>query len=97
MKIVDCLSNRINSSSYSLQICQSCFVLFDDNEFNPQIATTNDRQSFANEWARLTTNKERENLLSGFSNDDDRSIFVLILSNTDVQNIFSSTPSASNN
>ena len=74
----------------------TALVLFDDNDANPQIATTNDRQSFAHEWARLSTNKERENFLGGISNDDDRSIAVLILSYADVQNIFSSTPASNN-
>lgn len=94
----------------------SGLVLFDDNEPNPEITTTNDRQSFTNEWTRFSTNKgiktnsqfeckeyvcfwidlERENFLNGISNDDDRSISVLILSYSDVQNIFSSIPSASN-
>ena len=35
----------------------SGLVLFDDNEPNPQTATTNDRQSFTNEWTRFSTNK----------------------------------------
>ncbi len=32
-------------------------VLFDDDDSNPQITTTNDRQSFFNEWERLSTDK----------------------------------------
>ncbi|CAF4228132.1 unnamed protein product [Rotaria sp. Silwood2] len=65
-------------------------VLFDDNESNQQITTTNDRQSFSNEWRRLSTEKDRQKFLDGISNDDDRQISVLILSYSDVEKIFSS-------
>ncbi|CAF1544003.1 unnamed protein product [Rotaria sp. Silwood1] len=63
-------------------------VLFDDQESNQQ--TTNDRQSFSDEWTRLSTDKERQKFLDGISNDDDRQISVLILSYSDVEKIFSS-------
>ncbi|CAF0853609.1 unnamed protein product [Rotaria sordida] len=69
-------------------------VLFDDddddNDVNQQITTTNDRQSFSNEWERLSTEKERQKFLDGIPNDDDRQISVLILSYSDVKKIFSS-------
>jgi hypothetical protein len=90
-------------------------VLFDDDESNPQITTTNDRQSFSDEWERLSTDKgksiqipiksilffssihsEREKFLNGISNEDDHQISVLILSYSDVQNIFASVPSVAN-
>jgi hypothetical protein len=65
-------------------------VLFDDDEQPNQITTTNDRQTFSQEWERLSTDKERQKLIDGSSSEDDRQIPVLILSYSDVQNIFSS-------
>jgi hypothetical protein len=68
----------------------AALVLFDDDDQPNQITTTNDRQTFSQEWERLSTDKERQKFLDGISNEDDRQIPVLILSYSDVQNIFSS-------
>jgi hypothetical protein len=66
-------------------------VLFDDDESNPQIATTNDRQSFSDEWQRLSTEKDKQQkFLDGIFTEDDHQISLLILSYSDVENIFSS-------
>jgi hypothetical protein len=70
-------------------------VLFDDDE--PIPTTTNDRQSFSDEWRRLSTEKDKQQkFLDGISNEDDHQISVIILSYSDVLNIFSSFPSDSN-
>ncbi|CAF4117947.1 unnamed protein product, partial [Adineta steineri] len=65
-------------------------VLFDYDEINSQITTTNDRQSFAEKWNNDFSEKDRQQLLDGTSNEDDRQISVLILPFSDVEKIFTS-------
>ncbi|CAF0987404.1 unnamed protein product [Adineta ricciae] len=64
-------------------------VLFDDPEKDPQLTTTKDRQTFLDEWERHPVGKERQQFLDGNLNEDDRPISVVLLSYTDVQNLFS--------
>lgn len=82
----------------------SALIFFDDDDdedenqqnFNNQI-DLNQRLTLTKEMKRLTTKKDRENLLDGKINDeiDDNPIIILILTKTNVENLFNSIQSDS--
>lgn len=73
-------------------------VLFDDETTDQQqTSQTKHRQSIVDHWKQLSSNVNRQTkFLEDFSLDNDQQIVLLILSKSDVENLFSSTSSNSN-
>ena len=67
-------------------------VLFDDNDDRIESLELN-RQSIIDQWKRSSKSPR---FLDDFSIENDQQIVLLVLSNADVENIFSSIPSESN-